>query len=106
MAKQQGQSHPEQYVSSPAGGIDLEAGAAVDEYTQQRITKEAKAKAQKDVAQHLSILERLEEVLTSQLKGRNLTTQGEMKQARAQIKRAKRKIEGQAKALEAAEEGA
>jgi hypothetical protein len=29
-----------------------------------------------------------------------------MKQARAQIKRAKRKIEGQAKALEAAEEGA
>jgi hypothetical protein len=40
------------------------------------------------------------------MQGRNLTTQGEMKQARAQIKRAKRKIEGQAKALEAKDDEA
>jgi hypothetical protein len=106
MAKQSGQAHPEQYVSSPAGGIDLEAGAAVDELTQRRITREAKAKAQRDVAEHLSVLEKLELVLTAQMQGRNLTTQGEMKQARAQIKRAKRKIEGQAKALEAKDDEA
>lgn len=44
LANQHGQTHPEQYVSSPAGGIDTEAGEAVDDFTQKRITREARAK--------------------------------------------------------------
>lgn len=50
LANQHGQTHPEQYVSSPAGAIDPEAGEAVDDFTQKRITREARAKERLDLA--------------------------------------------------------
>lgn len=43
-AKQHGQLHPEQYVSSPAGAIDDQA---VDDFTQRRFTREAKDRERK-----------------------------------------------------------
>lgn len=57
LAKQAGQAHPEQYVSSPSGGIDLEAGAAVDELTQLRITREARAKEREETAELVAAAE-------------------------------------------------
>lgn len=38
LAVQDGQSHPEQYAYSGGSGVDNEAGEAVDEFTQRRIT--------------------------------------------------------------------
>lgn len=50
MARQHGQVHPEQYVTSPAGGFDTEAGAAVDDFTQKRITREARERERQEMA--------------------------------------------------------
>lgn len=44
LARQDGRTHPEQYASSNVGGIDHEAGRAIDAATQEEYSKEGRAR--------------------------------------------------------------
>lgn len=99
MAKQQGQAHPDQYTASVHGAID--DAEAIDLFTEKRLKREARLREEQDLADRLAALENVEAALTTHIKARGEIA-GEMRRARAQVKRARAKLLGQMQASDRA----
>lgn len=67
LAAQDGQAHPEQYAHSGGSGIDPEAGEAVDEFTQRKITEAAKVREREAIGDLLVTLEDLRSAIRDRL---------------------------------------
>jgi len=89
LAQQAGQYHPAQYVTSPAGSIDQEAGEAVDELTQKRITREARGREREQAAE---VIAAAEDVMAA-IKARADASPEFRREARLTIHRMRRELD-------------
>lgn len=69
LAVQDGQKHPEQYAHSGGSAVDEEAGEAVDDFTQRRITKESRENQRKAIEELFIVLEDLRGAVNERLAG-------------------------------------
>lgn len=67
LAAQDGQLHPEQYAHSGGSAVDPEAGEAVDEFTQRRITQEARLREREAAAELLAAAEDVREAVKQRM---------------------------------------
>lgn len=96
MAKQDGLSHPEQYTSHSATGIDREAGEAVDEFTQRRITEDAKRnesqRKQQEAGDLLSAMQELRSTIDGLEEGQKRRISRTLWQLRSRLDSAEREM--------------